>query len=733
MRFSPILFLCTLFLPFAASAQDDFNIEKVSILDHWAATYSVDTNGEYACVATGSSGLRVVDISDPAYPIEVGSFVPSTIVFAVDVVEDLAYVAAGNAGLRIVDISDPAHPAEIGFCNTAGSASGVQVVGDSAYVADGVNGLVIVDVSSPANPAIVHVVDTSGGAVDVDVSGGYAYVADYGGGFVVISLAGNPHIVESVNLYHPAVNVTINGEYAYVCEHTTLHVFDISTPWDIEQVAIIGGIGVVLATQVVDNTLIIAATDGLQLVDVNDPANPIELSLFPTTYRATGVAVSGTTACVAEFNSTYPELGALQLIDISDPTIPAELAAYNSGRGMSVVVSGDYAYEAAHEAGLRIIDVSNRETPVLTGYLATPELAYDVAVQGDFAYIADGYGGFRVVDVSDREHPVEISVLNEYWHPYTVSVDGDYAYITASTHGIYIIDITDPYNPTEISHFAVEDRATDLLYHNGLIYYSAYSRGMRVLDVSDPADPALIGQLYFGAGTVCWDLDVDIENGIAFAGLGNQGLAIVEVSDPSQPMQLSTWTGTNVYYNKVLYAADHVYLPISSNGIWVVNVSDLAAPVETGYYSAVDYASDVFVDGHITYLADHKGLQILDCTDAINAPSLIDVSLFANDDLIVPRGGGFQYGFVLSSNMQTTQPVDIWTFAVLPNGSIYGPLWQINNFPLAPATQIGASNISQGVPAFAPLGEYVFRLQAGQYPTFVAGEDEFPFEVVEGP
>jgi hypothetical protein len=54
-----------------------------------------------------------------------------------------AYVAAGSGGLRIVDISDLAGPSETGYYDTPGSAQDVALAGDYAYVADASGGLVI--------------------------------------------------------------------------------------------------------------------------------------------------------------------------------------------------------------------------------------------------------------------------------------------------------------------------------------------------------------------------------------------------------------------------------------------------------------------------------------------------------------------------------------------------------------------------------------------------------------
>ena len=62
----------------------------------------------------------------------------------VTVAGSLAYVAASNEGVYIIDVSDPAHPVEAGYYDTPGAAQrSPSVVGNSIYVADRGGGLVI--------------------------------------------------------------------------------------------------------------------------------------------------------------------------------------------------------------------------------------------------------------------------------------------------------------------------------------------------------------------------------------------------------------------------------------------------------------------------------------------------------------------------------------------------------------------------------------------------------------
>ncbi len=53
-------------------------------------------------------------------------------------------------GLRIIDVSDPTGPIELGHYDTPGVAQGVEVHGNDAFIATG--GLLVLDVTDPPLP-----------------------------------------------------------------------------------------------------------------------------------------------------------------------------------------------------------------------------------------------------------------------------------------------------------------------------------------------------------------------------------------------------------------------------------------------------------------------------------------------------------------------------------------------------------------------------------------------------
>ncbi|MCP4632535.1 MAG: hypothetical protein GY855_06375, partial [candidate division Zixibacteria bacterium] len=108
-----------------------------------------------AYVADGSSGLQIIDVSDPESPSFLGSYDTSGYAEGVYISGTTAYVADASSGLQIIDVSDPESPSFLGNYNTSGYAEGVYISGTTAYVADGSSGLQIIDVSNPESPSFL--------------------------------------------------------------------------------------------------------------------------------------------------------------------------------------------------------------------------------------------------------------------------------------------------------------------------------------------------------------------------------------------------------------------------------------------------------------------------------------------------------------------------------------------------------------------------------------------------
>jgi hypothetical protein len=375
-----------------------FELTLAGSWDTPGSARDVAISGDYAYVADGSSGLQVIDITNPASPTLAGSYDTPGYARGVAVSGDYAYVADDLSGLQVIDITNPAIPTLAGSCDTPGYALGVAISGDYAYVADFTSGLQVIDISDPTTPTLEGSCDTPGDAFGVGISGDYVYVADFTSGLQAIDISDptTPALEGSCDTPGNALGVTISGDYAYVADETL----------------------------------------GLKVIDISDPTTPTLASSYDTPGNALGVTISGDYAYVADYGV------GLQVIDISNPASPTlEGSCDTPGDARGVAISGDYAYVADGGSGLQVIDRSNPASPTPAGTCDTPGWARGVAVSGDYAYVADGGSGLQVIDISDPATPTIEGSCDTPDCAHGVAVSGDYAYVADYSSGLAVIEV----------------------------------------------------------------------------------------------------------------------------------------------------------------------------------------------------------------------------------------------------------------------------------------------------
>ncbi|MCK4252307.1 T9SS type A sorting domain-containing protein [candidate division WOR-3 bacterium] len=138
----------------------------------------------FAYIANADSGLRILNVSNPTAPFEVGYFTASEPVYSVFVKDTLAYLAALGAGLRIVNVVDPTSPQEIGYYITTGSARDVIVNDSIAYIAAA--GLRVININDTQNPTEVGYYITSYAPRRLFFNGTYIFAACFESGMDIL-------------------------------------------------------------------------------------------------------------------------------------------------------------------------------------------------------------------------------------------------------------------------------------------------------------------------------------------------------------------------------------------------------------------------------------------------------------------------------------------------------------------------------------------------------------------
>ncbi|ASD63235.1 LVIVD repeat-containing protein [Bdellovibrio bacteriovorus] len=185
------------------------------------------------------SFLGIYNVADPANILQVAS--PSyASMMELTVSGNMLLAASGSTGLRVFDISTPTSPSLSGTYNSPGSARHAILDGTYAYLADGTAGLQVVDVSNPASPTAVATYDTAGTAISLAKKGNYVFVADSGHVEVIdVTDPLNPTLKTTMNktLFGGANSkaVVIKGNYLYVLLYDGIEVFDISDIDNIHQ------------------------------------------------------------------------------------------------------------------------------------------------------------------------------------------------------------------------------------------------------------------------------------------------------------------------------------------------------------------------------------------------------------------------------------------------------------------------------------------------------------------
>ncbi|MDY6954769.1 MAG: dockerin type I domain-containing protein, partial [Thermodesulfobacteriota bacterium] len=88
-------------------------------------------------------------------------------------------------------------------------------------------------------------------------------------------------------------------------------------------------------------------------------------------------------------------------VDVSDPRDPTIIGSVDTpGTASGVAVIGEKAYVADGLWGLQVIDVSDPRDPTIIGFVDTPGTASGVAVIGEKAYVADHDKGLAVCSLA---------------------------------------------------------------------------------------------------------------------------------------------------------------------------------------------------------------------------------------------------------------------------------------------------------------------------------------------
>lgn len=554
----------------------------------------IDVSGSYAVTVNGPAGLFIVDVSDPSAPRRLGGYASPEGITAAAVGDDghayatvEAYSDSDDAWiteLRVLDISDPAAPVEAGVLEMHGTADVVRAQGDHVFVAIG-DELRAVDASDPNAPQLAGTYELPG--VDADqvlLAGAYAYVTS-ARSLVIIDVSTPTDLQEIYDRgdFSNLTGLALSGDHVFVAgERGHIDVHDVSDPTNIEREQFVFWDSSSDLGSMTGGEDYLAVFDGsvhaYRVLDVQDPMSPVEVATYQTGSLSSDVAASGAYAYVAG------EAG-VSVVDVTDPAAPIRVGFVSTSNWVErIETTGSHVFATDSQDSLYVVDVTDPAAPQLVASRPTRARTgpQELALQGDYAYVVGGdasgtWGGVQVFDVSDPANPqvadqVAVDAME------SIGLYGDYAYVPYY-EDVQVLDVSDPTDVQVLDTLGLSYTGQIVAGEGYAIMMKRNTGALRVMDLADPTNPE---QTAFVSDAWLKDLAID---GPYVYGTSGDSLETYDVSDLASPTLVGTsaagYDARNQGARRLDAEGHYVYVASGNVGLYIFAAGEATAAEET--------------------------------------------------------------------------------------------------------------------------------------------------------
>lgn len=372
--------------------------------------------------------FRVFNFTNPVQPSQVISFpIPPSVMSMGIKNHEYAYLATEDYdGIRVVDIRNPAAPIQVAhhlsswYYDLAVDGNYLHAVGDEWVhyrVFDISNPLVLAHVPNPET-------GSAGSVYDVLLEGDYAYItANSYPYFAFISLdRRDPKDIDwiwSATLNEPEW-IKKNGNVAYVSNSANLFIIQIHDPIPPENqfghlVATLPQLelnaryeDIAFAGRYAYIATGLTSAESVLIYDMADPTKPKNVGTYNPPGGASGVLVEGNQALFFNDDGVF-------IADISNPTAPQPIGLFPMPHPGTPERIGDRFYMAAGEGGFFILKFTPPEGPPPTYTISgkvtdscnTPIAGVEITLDDQTITHTDANGTYSFADVPAGTHTVE--------------------------------------------------------------------------------------------------------------------------------------------------------------------------------------------------------------------------------------------------------------------------------------------------------------------------------------
>ncbi len=345
----------------------------------------------YIFISDLQEGLLIYEVSDPLRPVLFDS-VKFNGASALTLNDGVIYLT-DEEGFKTVKSFTTGRSFVIAEYKTDGNAYDLTYIDHSLYLADHRNGVKIIDVSNPTDSDSFFVKDkiNTSYAESVVGYGSNLLIADGEGGValgeIIYSDDGSQQIELQKSIDLPGITkslVVYNNTAFIAAREEGMHILNLET----KKIDTVFTGGSVQEIAVTENLIFIAdGAKGLKIYSNTDA--PEFLSAVPLP--------NVVTVSVTENYVVAGGRDGLSVIDVSVPGEPLVVSSYHAGWIEDVYLKSGYIYGAAGYEGLIVLDMRTPEDLALVSS-CEDVYAVGVEVEKDLAFVAD-VDGFKVVKI----------------------------------------------------------------------------------------------------------------------------------------------------------------------------------------------------------------------------------------------------------------------------------------------------------------------------------------------
>ena len=419
--------------------------------------------------------------------------------------------------------------------------------------------------------------------------------------FIVLVLATVPSLAsgtESITLLShladgPSATVSAKESLAFLGHGGYLEILDLTDPSAPTRINRHRIEGFITHVELAGNLAYVCAESrGIHILDVADPYDVLTLGFVPATDYMRNLEVH-------DSRLYYCMASSFHIVDVSDPAAPIELGVYERPNQIWFSVWGDHAYLAVQPYELYVLNLEDPTEPWLETVMpGAPGGTFinNLLCSDGLMYVIRfnfyGFHNFRIYDLADPAQPAELSVLYGSLDLQEVAVRGHWLHFITST-GITLYDVGDPTAPVFLGSTTTLDRNYELATSGDFILAAQADYGLRVFSAGGPQlDVDIVELGRFGEGFHGAVTDVDVTGSLLVAAATAPSLATYDVTDPKSPVLLGSIhdhvpgePDTRCYEMEV--QGNLAFLCCSEDGEYGLRVIDITDPANPEELSVV--------------------------------------------------------------------------------------------------------------------------------------------------